>query len=85
MVTAAVPVLENPKYVAAVVVPMFWVPKLALAGETDMISVALCAVPKIGTAWGLPAAVSVKSRFVWRIPAARGVKLTETVDTLLVP
>ena len=54
------------------------VPKLALVGVTETVSVAVCAVPTSGTTWGLPVSESVNCMVACRTPAAVGVKFTET-------
>lgn len=80
IVSGAVPLLVRVIVCAALVVPTFWLPKLALAGLSVTPGADVTPVPERGTLCGLPPALSLMLTVAVRAPFADGVKVTLIVQ-----
>src|SRR5437868_4651428 len=81
MVRSAVPLFLSVTVCAALVVPVFWFPKLRLVGlKLTPGAGALIPLPLRATVWGLPLALSVMLTLALRVPIAVGVKVTLMVQ-----
>ena len=76
MVSAAVPLLVSVTDFAALVVPVFWLPKLRLVGVSVTPGAEIVPVPESATLCGLPVALSTIVTLALRLPVAEGVKVT---------
>ena len=75
---APAPVFVKVTVCAALVVPTVWLANVRLVGDKLIVGVAAAAVPLSDTACGLAAALSVNVIAPVSVPAAVGVKVTET-------
>jgi hypothetical protein len=83
IVSGAVPVFDSVALWAGLVVPITWLPKLRLAGES--IAIGAVPVPASDTLCGLPEALSVTVTEPVRVPTAVGVKVTLIVQRAPAP
>src|SRR6266581_5927541 len=82
MLKDVVPLLVSVTVCAVLSIPTFWLPKFTLVGFRLTAGAAITPVPLRATAWGLPAALSVKVRLALRAPVAPGVKVRLIVQEL---
>jgi hypothetical protein len=71
IVKEVVPTFVSVTFIAALVVPIAWVKKLRLTGE----SFAVVPIPLTVTCWGLPTALSVTRSAAVRVPDPAGLKV----------